>query len=195
MDIKQKAAILKTLNGYKYLGFEYIEQINLQSNDIKPTIQLPNSFEKLNDYINNCNLCKLANSSSKYIGLGNQNSEIFIIGTVSALFTHDVVELLKNMIEKVLLINFSDIYLTNIIKCSVTNVSLDTIDKDDIKLCTNYLDKQLELVKPKLIITLGEAFNYLTNLQDDILDVSGNSYKYKDIDNISVLGLNCVLKG
>lgn len=45
------------------------------------------------------------------------------------------------------------IYLTNLIKCMLPNSRRPS--QDEIKQCTWYLDKEIELIQPKLIVPLG----------------------------------------
>lgn len=48
----------------------------------------------------------------------------------------------------------SDVYITNVMKCFLpTNKASD----EQIKACTPYLDKQIEIIKPKVIVTLGNV--------------------------------------
>jgi uracil-DNA glycosylase len=57
----------------------------------------------------------------------------------------------------------SELYITNIIKCRPPE-NRKPFD-DEVEICTsNYLEKQLDLLKPKLICTLGAtALKYFTN--------------------------------
>jgi DNA polymerase len=45
-----------------------------------------------------------------------------------------------------------EVYITNIIKCYLPN-NMPT--QEEIKTCTSYLDKQIEIIKPRIIVTLG----------------------------------------
>ena len=45
-----------------------------------------------------------------------------------------------------------EVYITNIIKCYLSD---NKPTQEEIKICTHYLDKQIEIIKPRLIITLG----------------------------------------
>ena len=100
--------------------------------------------------------------------------------------------MLKNMVEKVLLINMDDIFLTNILKCT-TKEDYKKLDSE-INLCIDYLKKQISIAKPKLIITLGDAFNYLLNKEENINDISGNLYRYNNIKTIPILHPEFVYK-
>jgi DNA polymerase len=49
--------------------------------------------------------------------------------------------------------NRSDVYIANIIKCRPPN-NRDPLHPE-INACENWLDRQLEIIKPKMIVTLG----------------------------------------
>jgi len=48
----------------------------------------------------------------------------------------------------------SDVYITNVMKCFLPN---NQATEQQIKACTPYLDRQIEIIKPKIIITLGNV--------------------------------------
>jgi len=52
-----------------------------------------------------------------------------------------------------------EVYITNIMKCYLPK---NVATQDEIKMCTPYLDRQIKIIKPKIIITLGNiATSYL----------------------------------
>ena len=68
----------------------------------------------------------------------------------------------KYMIGNLSLHNINKILFTNIIKCSSPNNS--NILKSEIENCSCYLEEQIKLIKPKLILTFGsEALKYFGN--------------------------------
>ena len=76
------------------------------------------------------------------------------------------------MIENVLNISRSDVYITNIVKCRPPNNQIPT--PTQAHTCQPYLLKQIELVKPKLIVTLGAtAYHYLTSDETEISKIRG----------------------
>jgi len=187
MNLTNKEQILNVLEGYRFLNFDFIEPLNLTIKKRSFT-KLPDNFKELNEYIKNCNLCTLStNEYQQHLGLGDINSDLYIIGTNPALLKGDLLELLKNMIEKVLLRDFDSVYVVNILRCPSSNHTMDNIDQESIDICLQFLDHQIEISKPKLIITLGEAFNYMLNSKEDVVNISGNNYKYHNIDLIPIL--------
>jgi DNA polymerase len=63
-------------------------------------------------------------------------------------------EMLSDMITKVLKLQTKDVYVTNLVKCKPYGGK--KISPIDIHACHPYVLKQIELIKPKIIVTLGE---------------------------------------
>lgn len=192
MTENKKIYILNLLNSYKLCGMNYIEPLNLNKID-KNKNDLPNDFNGLENYVNHCSICELSKFKSDSIfSLGEINSDIMIVGTNCDFLNENIYKLLENIIKNVLLIDFNKVYITNILKCS-TKTNIKSI-KQSIELCSGYLTKQIELVKPKFIITLGTAFNHLLCNDDNVLDISGNIYEYNGIKTIPLLDLEFIYK-
>jgi len=87
--------------------------------------------------------------------------------------------MLTKMIENVLKISRQDVYLSNIVKCKPIDGSTPT--SIQVHTCQPYLLKEIELVKPKIIITLGSTpYHYLTGDNSDIVKIRGTIHKMKD---------------
>ncbi len=193
MTNSKKSEILELLNSYDSFGIEYIDSFNYDKNE-KEKFQLPNTIEQLEIEAFHCSLCDLSKDKTQFeFGIGNKYSQIYVIGINQYQLDSELVfKSFKNMIENVLLFNFDDIYITNIIKCK-TKQNIRKLD-GPIKLCEDYLFKQIEIVKPKLIIALDFAFNYLMKSDENIVDISGNNYEYKGIKLIPLLHPEFVYK-
>ncbi|HYY71091.1 MAG TPA: uracil-DNA glycosylase, partial [Nitrososphaeraceae archaeon] len=60
-------------------------------------------------------------------------------------------------------INIEDVFITNIVKCRPPNNRPPQINEK--KICLHYLDRQIVLLKPKIICLLGNvASSYILNL-------------------------------
>jgi len=83
-------------------------------------------------------------------------------------------ELLTKIINNVLELDRSDVYIANIVKCRPPNNATPTQEIADS--CKGYLFKQIEFIKPKIIVALGAtAYKYLTNdLDAKITKIRGN---------------------
>ena len=82
--------------------------------------------------------------------------------------------------ENVLFLKRSDIYIANIIKCRPPQSRDPEIEEIDA--CKGYLLKQIEIIKPKIIVTLGRiAFRYLLNDTTPITKARGKMYDFNGI--------------
>jgi len=187
MNIEEniKSELLHVLKKKKLLGIKYIEQINF-TNKINSKLKLPENLVQLNEYVENCSLCELSKMNIGInFGNGNIDSDLLIISLHNNFFDEKAFLNIQNMIENVLKIDLNDIYMTNILKCDI-KVYKNNLDAE-VSTCIPYLRKQIDLIKPTMIITFGKAFKYLLKTENAILDVSGNLFNYDGIDLIPLI--------
>lgn len=192
LNYQTKNELLNLLNTKKLLGIEHINHIELiQKKEIFH--DLPDGIDDLYNYVSNCSLCELSKSKmSLSFNKGTFESKIIFINTYSNKDSEKEFQNFKDIIEKILKVNINDIYMTNILKCNVEKIKVD-IDNEITK-CIPYLEKQISLLNPNLIITFGKAFNYLTNNNDDIINISGNLFSYKGTKIIPLLEIDFINK-
>ena len=175
------ALLLKQLYQLKELGYKYTNTKPF-SYEEENTLELPNTLDKLKLQAINCHLCSLSKSRTKVVfGEGDENADIMFVGDLPLEMEDDVGkpflgrggEMLTAMIEKVLGLSRSKLYVTNLLKCRPlqTQVRHET----PFHTCKAYLFKEIELIQPKIIITLGEeAYHYLTNDTSEFKEVRGS---------------------
>lgn len=181
----RNALLLKQLYQLKQLGYNYTNITVYKEDELNLT--LPNTLEALQKQAQNCHLCELSKSRQKVVfGEGNPHADLLFIGEAPGAtedssgkpFTGRSGELLTKMIENVLQISRSDVYITNIVKCRPPNNQVPT--PTQAHTCQPYLLKQIELIKPKLIVTLGAtAYHYLTGDETSITKIRGTLHKQK----------------
>lgn len=121
--------------------------------------------------VNNCKKCGLCHTRQNVvIERGNRGASWMFIGEAPGQtedlqglpFVGKAGMLLQKMIKAMKLNPEVDVYVCNVIKCRPPmNRNPQT---DEISACKNYLLRQIELVKPKIIVTLGRfAFQTLLN--------------------------------
>ncbi len=179
----RNALLLKQLYQLKQLGYNYTNIAVYKEDELNLT--LPNTLEALQKQAQNCHLCELSKSRGKVVfGEGNPHADILFIGEAPGAtedssgkpFVGRSGELLTKMIENVLQISRSDVYITNIVKCRPPNNQVPTASQAHT--CQPYLLKQIELIKPKLIVTLGAtAYHYLTGDETSITKIRGTLHK------------------
>ncbi len=105
-----------------------------------------------------CDLCKTRNHAVP--GEGNPQTEVLFIGEAPGLnedrsgrpFVGAAGQFLDELLASVQL-KRSDCFITNVVKCRPPN-NRDP-EPTEIAACASYLDRQIALLNPKLIVTLG----------------------------------------
>ena len=180
------ALLLKHLYQLKNLGYKYTSIVPYQEKE--PDFTLPNTFEALKKQALECHLCTLSKSRQKVVfGEGNVNADLMIVGdapsnsddSAGKIFTGRTGDTLTKMIENVLGLKRSDVYITNLLKCRA--LDSESPSPIDAHTCQPYLLKEIKLVKPKLILTFGEmAYRYLTGDDSLLSDIRGTVHKKED---------------
>ena len=128
-------------------------------------------MRELDERIANCRLCRLCESRTHAVpGSGNvENPQVVFVGEGPGRnedlqgkpFVGSGGKLLDQLLNNASL-ERSQVYITNIVKCRPPKNRKPK--PDEVETCTsNYLEKQIELLRPKLICTLGAtALEYFT---------------------------------
>jgi DNA polymerase len=124
-------------------------------------------LEKLNQKISTCVACPLrAGCTQVVFGSGNPEAKIMFIGEAPGKkedefgipFVGSSGRILNNMLSNIS-IKREDVYLTNICKCRPPE-NRDPLP-EEIAQCWPWLEKQIAIINPKIIIPLGNyALNY-----------------------------------
>ena len=119
-------------------------------------------MRKLDEQIKKCKLCRLWESRTNAVpGTGNIDAEVVFVGEGPGRnedlqgkpFVGAGGKLLDELLANAGL-QRDQVYITNIVKCRPPKNRKPK--PDEVETCTsNYLEKQLELLKPKLVCTLG----------------------------------------
>ncbi len=136
-----------------------------------------------------CTACALRQTCTQTVfGVGDQNADWLYIGegpgaredALGEPFVGQAGKLLDNMLAAIQLKRGHNVYITNIVKCRPPN-NRNPSD-DEAKQCAPYLARQIELIKPKLIIALGKvAAQNLLNSDDSIASLRGKIHDYNGI--------------
>ncbi len=158
--------------------------------DFKKTIQTLHFLEKK---VKICKLCPLHKSRKHAIfGEGSFKAKIMIIGEspgsledhLGKIFIGKAGKKLDYFLKKANL-KRDKIFITNLVKCHPLRNRDPKIF--EIQTCSKYLDMQIDLIKPKIIITLGRfasryifkkfnlSFSKIFKLHGKIFDVSINN--------------------
>jgi len=171
---------LKQLALLKQMGYDYTD---IAPSDLEPDpVRLPDDLESLRKTVESCHLCDLAKSRRKVVfGEGNPQAELMFVGegpgatedNTGRPFVGRAGELLTRMIENVLFLKREQVYIANIVKCRPPGNRVPT--PTEAFACRPYLLKQIELIRPKIVMTLGgTAYRYLTNDETPVSRIRGH---------------------
>ena len=146
-------------------------------------------YENLELEATNCQQCILSKSRNKVVfGKGDKKSKIFIIGEAPGkdedLNGEPFIGRAGKLLTEILLsikLKRSDVYITNTIKCRPPdNRNPNT---DEIESCSHFLDKEISLIAPEVIILLGKvAAETILNTSKSMADLRGKIHYYKDTE-------------
>ncbi len=119
------------------------------------------ALHRLEEEIKRCTRCRLHQTRTQAVpGDGPYDAEIMFIGEAPGYhedkqgrpFVGAAGQYLNELLEKNGL-RREDVYITNIVKCRPPR-NRDPLP-DEIAACQDYLDRQIELINPRVIVTLG----------------------------------------
>jgi DNA polymerase len=142
---------------------------------------------KIKQQVERCKKCNLSKTRIKAVaGEGSFLTKIIFIGEAPGKnedhqgrpFVGRAGKLLDELLQFIGL-ERKQIFITNILKCRPPKNRNPL--KNEIKMCTYFLDEQIELIKPKIIVSLGNyASTYLLNkyniAEEKIGDVHGKVF-------------------
>lgn len=146
------------------------------------------NFEELKQEVLSCLKCPLHQTRNNVVfGNGNPNAEIMIIAEAPGfyedksgiVFQGKSGELLDKILAASGFNRNEHIYISNIVKCRPPN-NREPNDTEKTA-CLPYLDMQIELIDPKIIILLGAtALKGLINPNAKITQIRGQWIDWKD---------------
>ncbi len=146
------------------------------------------SVDELNGQICGCTKCPLGHTRTKFVfGVGNPKATLMVIGEAPGAdedaqgepFVGRAGQLLNKILKA---INFEreDVYICNILKCRPPNNRQP--QPDEVEQCLPYLRKQIELVKPKVILCVGlTAAHNLLNTSESLTKLRGRQLSFEEI--------------
>ena len=197
----KNALMLKQLYQLKNLGYDYID-VSLLDNQSDENRILPDTVPQLNTLISNCHLCDIAKvRDGVVLARGESQADVVFVGFKPSLvdssnrriMSGSKGEMLDKIIANVLEIDPKRIYLTNIIKCHPKNDK--TIQPNEVYSCLNYLYKELQILQPKIVVTMGrESFGYLTHDNIALEEARGQIIPQESFAVMPIYDFNYILK-
>jgi DNA polymerase len=138
--------------------------------------------------LGDCVRCKLHGLGRRQIvfGVGNPNADLMFVGEAPGAdediqgepFVGRAGQLLTKIIEAIGL-RREDVYIANVLKCRPPNNR--NPEPDEVQQCEPFLLRQIDSVKPKVIVALGKfGAQCLLKTNDPITRLRGREYKFRD---------------
>lgn len=185
MKSYQNLVMLQNLYRLKSLGFEYTDLVSVNQKNLDI---LPNDINSLHVSISSCHLCDLSKSRKQSMsGYGNADADLMIVDSIvssseddsSSYYAGRAGASLRKMVENVLELSIDDVFLTHAVKCKPLGSNKPS--ESEFNSCKPYLYKQIEIIQPKVIVTLGEeAYNIFSQTKEEFNSVRGHIIDLKD---------------
>jgi uracil-DNA glycosylase len=135
-----------------------------------------------------CCRCKLAGLGRTQVvfGVGNPRAELMFVGEAPGAdediqgepFVGRAGQLLTKIIEAIGM-RREDVFIANVLKCRPPNNR--NPEPDEVEQCEPFLHRQIDIVKPKVIVALGKfAAQCLLKTNTPITRLRGQEFKYRD---------------
>ena len=137
--------------------------------------------------IGDCTRCKLHTLGRTQVvfGVGNPDADLMFVGEAPGQdediqgipFVGRAGQLLTKIIESIGL-SRDDVYIANVIKCRPPQNR--NPEPDEVETCEPFLFRQIEQIRPKVIVALGKfAAQTLLRTQDPISRLRGRVYEFR----------------
>lgn len=153
--------------------------------NLKPTSEL--DWEELQARVVSCTACPLYKTRTNSVfGVGNQHADLLIIGEAPGAnedkqgepFVGRGGRLLNSILQSIGL-SREQVYIANILKSRPPN-NRDPLP-EEVAACTPYLQRQIALLQPKLILAVGRiAAHFLLGTDEAMSRLRGREFHYGD---------------
>ena len=144
-------------------------------------------WQVLREQAQQCVACDLSHTRSYVVfGVGNPRADVLIVGEAPGANEDEQGEpfvghaglLLNNMLAAIGL-QRDDVYIANILKCRPPN-NRDP-KPEEVALCTPFLERQIDLLQPKIILAVGRtAANFLLDCTESLSHMRGKAYHFRN---------------
>ncbi len=146
------------------------------------------TLAEIREEMGDCQRCKLGRSRTNLVfGEGSPQARLMFVGETPGAeedlqgrpFVGEAGGLLNNMLNK-LGLRREEVYIANILKSRPPG-NRDP-EPDEVAACLPFLIKQIDSIRPRVIVTLGKiATNNLLNNDAQITKIRGNWQKFRNI--------------
>jgi DNA polymerase len=146
-------------------------------------------WQGVQDCVANCQACDLAKTRTQTVfGVGDPNADWLIVGEAPGSeedrkgepFVGQAGKLLDNMLAAIKLKRGQNVFIANVLKCRPPENR--NPHADEVAMCDPFLKRQVEIIKPKLIIALGKfAAQSLLGSEDTISSMRGKLHDFHGV--------------
>ncbi|AIP75696.1 uracil-DNA glycosylase [Burkholderia mallei] len=146
-------------------------------------------WDELRARVADCARCRLCEKRTNTVfGVGDEHADWMLVGEAPGEnedkqgepFVGQAGKLLDNMLRALALKRGENVYIANVIKCRPPGNR--NPEPDEVARCEPYLQRQVALVKPKLIVALGRfAAQTLLKTDGSIASMRGRVHQYEGV--------------
>lgn len=162
---------------------EYLQAMGIQTWQLNHN--QTDEWQPLCAAVKNCTACVLHKTRTQTVfGVGNTSAKLMIIGEAPGFhedrqgepFVGRAGQLLNAMLQSIGY-QRSDVYIANILKCRPPE-NRDPLP-EEVKSCTGFLEKQIALIQPTLLLAVGRiAAHYLLNTKTALTQLRGKIHTF-----------------
>ena len=164
---------------------------------------MPTALEQLAVEASGCTRCALAAGRTQVVfGMGDPAADLMFVGEGPGAeedrqglpFVGRSGQLLDRLLLEELGITRAGCYIANVVKCRPPE-NRDP-KPDEISACRPYLEQQIDLIRPRVIVTLGNfSTKLLLDTTEGITKLRGSSYPYRHGTLVPTFHPAAVLRG
>lgn len=160
------------------------------------------SLEKIASLLQNCKKCPLSEHRKNVVlGEGVKNPTVLVIGEAPGEeednsgrpFVGPAGQLLDKMLHAINLDRNTNCYIANIVKCRPPKNR--TPYSDEAEICRPFLDAQIHILKPKMILCAGRcAIQNLLHTEEPLSHLRGQFFNYNGIEVMATYHPSALLR-
>jgi uracil-DNA glycosylase len=198
MNLREELALLRDL-GYTHLDFsepraasgEREATASASEQALVAEKPVNEALDELGRIAAVCTKCRLAGTRTNVVyGVGNPNADLMFVGEAPGRdedlkgepFVGKSGQLLTDII-KAMQLTRDDVYIANVIKCRPPENR--NPEPDELDACRPYIRRQVELIQPKVIVTLGKFA--LQSLMEKAYSISAVRGKWLEYEGVKVM--------
>ena len=146
-------------------------------------------WAELKPAVAGCTACGLRKTCTQTVlGVGDEQADWMLVGEAPGAeedargepFVGQAGKLLDGMLAAIDLKRGEDVYIANVLKCRPPGNR--NPEHSEVEQCSPFLARQVELVRPRLILAMGRfACQSLLNTDASIASLRGRLHRYKDV--------------